>query len=522
MKTNLIIVLCFVTFLSKGQTGEFDIHKNGLIYSESAVGKLKHIVDSLNLKFKVCNSNKVYYTSKQTLGHYIILEKNKVQEALKDIKSNISYEAFLTKYPKAVTEEKVVVIQSQYTDYDKSKLIAFHNLRLGKKYNHEITFPEKEALDIKGNWIFNYKEKTNYSNEEVEAFYLLEPFKSHPLPAKYSKLIQYSECLVDTTAQVFYDKAKDSGVRYFDTLPNKASRFNEYVEHILKRPTFEMEKFDILVGMDTINFEKPFKKLSKKKREEHLKKSVAVEAEYKVFNEKMQVWQATRWTRVDSLQVNDAKFMPMLTEAFAEAKEKQTGEDEFEDYVGRYIGKEAELELKRNRRVIGGCSMDQSPRIHAFNIALLSAETTKWEIFLHSHLDIMNDRFDRVSDGSWAQEGRSTYIKELEVLNINVLDLIVGISLRVENPAQNHYYGSINRIGRALAESNDKPAIENVLTDMISDNELDDYNRILMYFLYDNYVYNLKDEQWKARNTEKLKTVVNQLPDYVVAKLTKE
>ncbi|MGL2967496.1 hypothetical protein [Flavobacterium sp. XGLA_31] len=522
MKTNLIIVLCFVTLLAKGQSGEFKVHDNGLIYSESAVAKLKHIVDSLNLKFKVCNVNKQYYANKQTLGHYVSLEKSKVKEALKDIKENISYDAFIAKYPKAAKEEKLVVIQSEYTDYDKKKRIAFHNLRLGENYNHEIEFPENDAKALKGSWIFSYSEKTSYSDEEVEAFYLLEPFKSNPIPSQYAKLIQYSECLVDTTAQVFYDKAKESGVRYYDTTPNKATAFIDYVERILKRPSFEMDKFDVLVGMDTVDFEKPNKKLSKKKREEHEKLRNVVEAEYNVFREKMEAWQASRWSRVDSLKVNDTRFMSMLNEAYLEAKEKQTGDDEFEDYIGRYVSKEAELEMKRNRRVIGGCSMDLSPRIHAFNIALLSAETTKWEIFLRSHLDIMNDRFDRVSDGSWAQAERSTYIKELEVLNIDVLDLIIGISLRVSNPAENHYFGSINRIGRALAESKDKPAIEAKLTAMIGDKELDDYNRILLYFLYDNYVYNLKEENLKTQNQEKLKGAIAQLPDYIASRIVKE
>ncbi|MNX84745.1 hypothetical protein D3C86_1165570 [compost metagenome] len=209
----------------------------------------------------------------------------------------------------------------------------------------------------------------------------------------------------------------------------------------------------------------------------------------------------------------------MLNEALAEAKTNKFSDDEFEEYVGRYIGKEVELELKRNRRVIGGCSMDNSPRNHALNIAMLSAETTKWEIFLRSHLNIMNDRFDRVSDGSYAQGGRNTYIKEIEVLDINVLDLILGISLRIENPAKNHYYSSISRVGRALSESENPILVETSLLNMISDNNLDDYNRILMYYLFDNYNYNLSDKNAKKVNQSKLKIAVSSMPDYISSKI---
>src|SRR5690606_2706951 len=119
------------------------------------------------------------------------------------------------------------------------------------------------------------------------------------------------------------------------------------------------------------------------------------------------------------------------------------------------------LQRMRHTKVVGSCSQDASPRIHAINIALVSAETTNWEVFLKAHLDIMNDKFDRMSDGNYAYAQRKTYIKELEELNINVIDLLLGISLRIENPANNHYYGNIGRLGRAISESKYKVEFEN-------------------------------------------------------------
>ncbi len=49
--------------------------------------------------------------------------------------------------------------------------------------------------------------------------------------------------------------------------------------------------------------------------------------------------------------------------------------------------------------------------------------------------------FDRMSDGSYAYAGRKTYLKELEELNLDVVDLILGLSLRAENMAEKHYVG---------------------------------------------------------------------------------
>lgn len=181
--------------------------------------------------------------------------------------------------------------------------------------------------------------------------------------------------------------------------------------------------------------------------------------------------------------------------------------------------KEKLLKKLRNTKVYGSCSMDDSPRVHAVNIALLSAETLNWKIFLRSHMDILNDNFERASDGSYALARRKTHMKELEALDINVSDLIFGISLRVENPAQNHYFGSISRIGRAISESQNKKEIANQILNMIKDFELDDYNRVLAYFLYLNYNHYTKNEKMKLWNQEKLKRAVDYFPKYIKEKI---
>lgn len=173
------------------------------------------------------------------------------------------------------------------------------------------------------------------------------------------------------------------------------------------------------------------------------------------------------------------------------------------------------LDKMRSTKVMGYCSMDESPRLHAVNIALLSAETVNWEVFLKSHLDIMNDRFDRMSDGSYAWAKRQTYIKELEDLDINVPELMLGISLRVENPSRNHYYGSIGRLGRAISESKQKEDFEKDMLSMMADPGLDDYNRAITYFLYRNYLSHLYSGKNHTEKNQKLKAAMANLPAYL-------
>ena len=177
--------------------------------------------------------------------------------------------------------------------------------------------------------------------------------------------------------------------------------------------------------------------------------------------------------------------------------------------------KKSLLTKLRNTKVYGSCSMDSSPREHALRIALLSAETIDWKVFMRAHLDILNDYFDRASDGSYAQAGRKTYLKELETIGINVPDLIMGITFRVENNPKNHYYGSISRMGRAITEAKEREKIATEILAIINNKNLDDYNRYLFYFLYANYVAHLKDSKIQAIAKAELKLAKKNLPQYL-------
>jgi len=76
-----LLALCIAPMVCSQSYGEFKVHPNGLIYSPAAVGKLKHIVDSLNLKFKVCDFSKRFQSLPQAQGYYVTLEGTRCKEA---------------------------------------------------------------------------------------------------------------------------------------------------------------------------------------------------------------------------------------------------------------------------------------------------------------------------------------------------------------------------------------------------------------------------------------------------------
>jgi hypothetical protein len=488
MKYLSILFLLVFGFTSYSQETEFGKTNNGLIYSDNTIKQLKFIVDSLNLKFKTCNLTTSYYSKSQTKANYILLEKGNIKEAKNDLDSNISYDNFINKYKKSEIEKELLVIKSKGKNYNEKDIIEFSSIELNRQYGHELNFENNlEIYDIplKGKWVYNYVEKTEYSKEYIEAFYFIENFSQKAIPENYSRMIQYTDCMIDTTTQVFTEKAYNAR-QYRGDENIRTNVFMDYVNKSTKKPK-DLEAFD--------------------------------DKDLDIYFEKIKVWDSLRVSRVDSLRLVDKDFDELLNKAIKEALVNGNSDDEFEEYVGRYISKNTELILKRNRIVVGGCSMDSSPRIHAFNIAKLSAETINWEVFLRSHLDIMNDRFDRVSDASYAWEQRKTYIKEIELLDINVLDLLLGISLRIENPNKNHYYGSIGRIGNALSETKNSNEIETKMLQMISDNQLDDYNRILIYYLFLNYNNSLKNQEKQITNKQKLSEAVKNLPHFISGKI---
>lgn len=387
---------------SSQKNTEFKTYGKGLIYSDATMNTLKHLVDSLNLKFKKCDINKVFYAKKQTLGYYIQLDTGNVQQAKRDLEKQMPLEQFIKKYPLATVEKNVFLIKYKYTDYQNKEKVAFYKVDLGDRSGVEIVLdidkkPYEQAC--KNTWVYEYFEKTEYSHEKIQAFYFPEEFESKPLRSKYANQINYADCLIDTTATIFKSNQKEGWV----DLPEN------------------------------------WKALPKK---------------------------------------NKLKL----------------------------------LDEMRATKVIGFCSLDNRPREHALNIALLSAETTQWDIFLKAHLDIMNDHFSRVTDGSYAYGSRKTYIRELEDLNINLPDLVFGTALQVENAAENHYFASVDRMGRALAEAKDIELFKSQLIAMMADPELDHYNKIVAYYMLLNYVYNLEDKQEQKANEVILAKAVETLP----------
>jgi cytidylate kinase len=400
----------------------------------------------------------------------------RTQEALKDMKRQMPYSEFMAKYSEAESTENLLMSKDAYVDYSDVEMVQYSSLLTRNRIEKKGGTKEYNK-PVKDRWIYSYWETTEYSEESLRGFFFIDEFAKAPLEESYARMVQYTDCMIDTNSLIF--TVDDYG--YPTRTSNSAiETFINYVNEQTEKPEIEDKK-------------------------------------YKEYYAALDIWDSTRFITLDKLSVESEEFKKLLKEAVDYAVEEHESYTEFELYVARYYSKKTALELKRGRRVMGMCSQDQGPRIHAMSIAVLSAETVNWEVFLRAHLDIMNDRFERVSDGSYAWAARKTYIRELEELDINVEDLLLGITLRIENPNKNHYFGCVGRLGRALSESQNSEQIESKILNMIQDSNLDDYNRFVMCYLFLNYNYYLEDESKKEANQKRFAAALESLPPAYVA-----
>ncbi len=472
-RLTLFTACCLLLIASHAAAQEFEEFENGLMYDESTMARLEYIVDSLNLMFKQCDPNSSYRSLPQAECHYIRIEGRDARRARSDIENGIQFEELLDKYHNTSVQLNLPIVVNHYDTYRGESSRKFSSMPFESPYFHEIVEEGRRySFDFNSSnrWIFDYHAPNQYITESLRAFFVVSDFTISPVPRDYAAMIQYVDCMVDTNTTTYLE---DPANGYSVEAEVEIERLREFTDRLLTRTATTRNSRDALSTWDM-----------GPKRMERIRAIVTSEPDFK--QEIIDVVEtALKHGR-------SSELLELLAEEFHSA--------------------EAALELKRSRKVWGQCSMDESPRIHARQIALLSAETARWDVFLRAHLNIMNDRFARMSDGSYAWGRRETYIRELEELNINVPQLILGMVLRIDNPGNNHYFGDIQRLGRALAETKYREEFETHMSRMICDPELDTFNRMLIFYLYKTYADHLNDEDIQKAARQRLKTTMAGLP----------
>lgn len=467
---KMLLLLLALPVMSCGQhfvkqnTEKTDSSYGEQLYSEDDLRQLKKTADSINFSFLQCTRTPEYYSLLQTSAQYVRLKYKKDSNPIQALlKQGVTLNEIIARFPEI--EEKngrhvVLVFEKDY-DWEKETYTDVVFSGDGKGFARTSLGPASKNKKA-GDWLFtDDDEKDDSSYGYLEAWRLDQPFRTALLPEEFGKMIQYADCMIDTATVLMLEKGpeREEENKPFETLKN----------HLIVR---QQKKTDTTFYIDL------------------------EESDLEYMRENYH---------------RDAVIRRLLHEAVVMALGNGNGSAGLELMAEGFYSKDTILLMKRSRVVVGSCSMDPSPRLHARDIAVLAAQTHQWPVFIRAHLNIMNDRFERMTDGSYAEPGRETYLRELEILNIPARELLLGTILTAQNLPEQHYSGKISRIGRAFTESPQSALFEQKIKSYLKDERLDAVNKILLFMLYANYCYQQPDQTVK---TEKIAGLTRESPGY--------
>ncbi|WPV65341.1 hypothetical protein [Chitinophaga sp. LS1] len=459
---SLILSMPLIVACQHTKSNKYD----GLLYQPADMQELKITADSLNLRYLQCVPHPQYHSLPQSHGLcYNLVVKEKQHSLIeKRLNNAISLKDLLKEFPEVEVKDTSNIVVAYATEYDKTEGKMHTTLIYGNANGFE-----SDELDVQptGKWICipggsSYEDTTQYY---ITAILLDKPFTSLLLPKEYAKMIQYVDCMVDTGTAVMVAQ------KYGKDDNNQA--FNSIKEYVRKQKHNGEKNWYYLDGAD-LQF---------------------IHDEYDI-NRQVRKW---------------------MDDAVKSALDSGNGGDGLEEVASGIYSRDTVLLLMRSRIVVGQCSQDKAPIEHARNIAVMASKAHQWPVFIRAHLDIMNDRFYRNTDGSYAQAGRGTYLRELEVLDIPAQQLLLGSIFRATDIPDKHYYGSLGRIGRAFTESAKAGEFEKQVKKMIKDKNLDPFNQCLfsmVYYSYCNWQPNASDRIAKLNDFQKEATAC---PAYIRA-----
>ncbi len=477
MRNTFLLFACLFFYQSFAQSVSFQ--KDSSFYPPATRAKMRLISDSLHKNHNFYDSKKQYWAESQAIGHWVTMD-TLAQEAYEFLKTQPSFDAFIKKFPFAKVDKNQVVMRTlnNWGDKKEIKFYALPNTPSG----HHVAIPFDATIyhgSLKGKWLAEILEAHQYRpNDELEAFFIEKPFEKRVIPNKYVQFIQYVDMLVDTNTNLYLTK---NAMMTHDTssLPYRMALYR------LAFPKLNLMFYsnkDMPLGYNCCEDSSYFfiDKISKTK-----------------------------------------EFIDLLVKASDEAIIKQAPSATLETMTLKYLSPKKVLRLKRLREVNTGCGNDNDPRFHYLSIAQIAGEVGDWNVFMCAHTTLLSYPFD----GMRYDKISSVYTSELDSININVPNFLMGAFIKFDDPSNKHFSLSdyYYFTGSKFYTKHYK-VIENMLCDAIADKELDDYNRFFCYALFNSFI----DFQQNKIPIEKSKKVLLEkqrekvrltLPSYLASKV---
>lgn len=140
------------------------------------------------------------------------------------------------------------------------------------------------------------------------------------------------------------------------------------------------------------------------------------------------------------------------------------------------------------------CGADESPCFHYLQLARLAALTGNPALFLKAHWEAI-ENYSSVHDLGYYLESEYPYYhsgaRELDQLNINLVDLTVGFLLPTNQLSLSFYHNYKNILANILVHSKDRMAILEEVENLIKNPQLTLFHRQLAAYFYHDFLFAL-------------------------------
>ena len=435
-------------------------------------------VDSLNQEYE--NLIKQEYLSiQQTNADYVRIITKEPESFIADLNAGLSPNQILKKYDNSVVDRNVLITKTKYTNYKKENSIQFQSYEIGSNKEHSVKIQFDEILynklELKGKYFFDSYRSKREGTTRIDAFYILSDFERTKMNREIASYIDYSDLIIgDEKIFMYTEKAE---------IPD--SVFNP---------------IDSLLAFFNIQTRKPIK---------------YKDEPYSVFKERLNKWDTIKQDLSDSIFIKNRHYRNLIIQAKEFAFKVHFSNSFLEHLVDRYISKEESLNLMRLSPMRGKQSFDSSPINQQLRLCKTSAELSNWSVFIKSLINIMNDNMSRSIDNSLVRASRKTYFSEIEKLPIHLPKLLIGMSLKSSNINENHYWGSGDRIGKSIANSQNSNLLVDAFVDVMRKDEIDQFNKLHFYNILKNAEYFSKDEQLKEKIKAELELNIDQFDSQI-------
>ncbi len=455
-----------------------------MIDKEATMRQLSIIVDSMNNQFTTQTPTGNCSAFRQGYGRFVTLDTGDIAGAIACMERNIGFEEFIRKFPLAFAYDTEWIAVSQIEGNTCRLEFAPVSLKPSREYSLILEDTGFLWHNFSGKWMFVYTAKTTYSKERVAAFYFIDYYAEPILPAKYTRMMQYADFMMDTSITLFHEKAVISRGRRIDAIDEPGEK------------TPSAERLMAYIGENTL---KPARSKFKT---------------YSDYNRYLLSWKIQLYSLIEERISRKATFKKLLKDAICEAIGLHYSFELLEGLALRYDTKANTLALKRLRIEVGICSRQANPTLQQYCISNLAAETGNANIWLRALFAILGDRC--------AHEARCnsrTFAPLLDEAGINMPAMMLGVLFKMQNAGRNHYSTYPGHLCRAVGESLHRGEIEQQMAGCISDASLDIYNRVIVYSLFRKYLLYLPDvDDKKKEGIATLRRAVKTLPTFLSAR----